>query len=96
MPTLNDITENELFQFLIEAQETDMELVSPYRTVAELADASGHPKAWVRIRLHRLESEGRLEIGERVIRNLAGRHQTVPAYRLKNVSGEAGEEEGNS
>jgi hypothetical protein len=75
-------TEADLIEALLEAQPSP-DGVPGSMTTAELCDALGRSKEYVRKQLAELKAAGKLGLSEKQITRLDGKPTTVAAYYLK-------------
>lgn len=83
------MNEDALVQALQDALTTNLDKRNGFMTSRELMKELHCTHKRLLDRLHLLDDEGRLEIEDVTIKNLAGRNQSVPAYRLMSKNGDS-------
>ena len=76
------MNEDALAQALQDALTENANNRNGFKTSRELMEQTGYTLKEVLRRLHRLDDQGRLEADNVLIKNISGRGQSVPAYRL--------------
>jgi hypothetical protein len=79
-----DISERDLFDAIAQAWHTEASQTHPgFLTTTEISEVMGWSRDKTLKALRRIKKMGRLIVGHKIVENLAGQNQPIPAFRIR-------------